>query len=133
MPKTWEEKFNSITAFHIKVLDVDFADMKKGQTMLIATPEIIDGYIHNIKKGTATDIKTMRKDLALKFNTDVTCPVTTGIYTRIVAEKSYNDFLLNKDKITPIWRIIDPKSLLAKKLSFGIEFITKKRLEEDIL
>jgi hypothetical protein len=60
--------------------------MKAGSTMYISNPKTIDAYIRNIPKGKYTDLKTMRNDLAIEHHAEVTCPVTTGIFLRIVAE-----------------------------------------------
>ena len=68
----------------IKVLDTDFSDMKVGEKMLIATPKIIDEYINQVPKSYTVDMKTMRKDLALTHQVEVTFPVKTGIFLRIV-------------------------------------------------
>ena len=40
MKKNWVEKFNQPKEKIIKVLEKDFADMKAGEKMLIATPQI---------------------------------------------------------------------------------------------
>ena len=54
--------------------------------MLIPTPKLIDAYIRQIPEGKAVDSQTLRKDLALQNGAEVTCPLTTGIFLRIVAE-----------------------------------------------
>ena len=100
--------------------------------MLIATPKIVDAYIQQIPKGKTANLQTLRKDLAATFHAEYTCPVTTGIFLRIVAEKAYEDYESGKKKITPFWRIINPNSAPAKKLSFGTDFIRSKRLAEGI-
>lgn len=69
----------------IKQLDKAFADMPEGCVMLIATPQIIDEYVRGIAFGKRVDTKTMRRDLAQQFEAEYTCPVTTGIFLRIVA------------------------------------------------
>ena len=76
MSKSWLEKLNSDKQPIVKILEKDFADMKAGQTMFIATPLIIDGYIRAIAKGQCKDVKTLRKELAQQNHADVTCPVT---------------------------------------------------------
>ena len=54
--------------------------------MLIANTIIFDKYIvNNIPYGEFISTKNMRLDLALKFNCDVTCPLTTGIFIRVVS------------------------------------------------
>ena len=96
--KSWKEKLNIDKSFVVKRLDKNFSDMKVGENMLIATPKIIDEYIKQIPKGININIKTLRNDLALTYNADTTCPVTTGIFLRIVSEAAYED-LLNGEKI----------------------------------
>ena len=78
-------KYND-KSFVVKKLDKNFSDMKVGENMLIATPNIINEYIKQIPKGISINIKTLRNDLALTYNADTTCPVTTGIFLRIVSE-----------------------------------------------
>ena len=130
MKKTWIEKYNQPRDKTIKILDKDFTDMKAGEKMLIATPQIINKYVNQIPSSFLVDMKTMRKDLALSYNADVTCPVTTGIFLRIVAEFAYEQYKDGKTNITPFWRVVDPQSGLAKKLACGPTFIQKMRALE---
>ena len=131
--KSWKEKLNIDRSFVVKRLDKNFSDMKVGENMLIATPKIIDDYIKQIPKGININIKTLRNDLALTYNADTTCPVTTGIFLRIVSEAAFEDFLNGEKKITPFWRVVDHESKTATKLACGINFIKKRRSEENII
>tara|TARA_A100001234_G_scaffold136652_1_gene120045 strand:+ start:367 stop:789 length:423 start_codon:yes stop_codon:yes gene_type:complete len=131
--KSWKEKLNTNKSFVVKKLDKNFSDMKVGQNMLIATPKIIDEYINQIPKGININIKKLRKDLALTYNADTTCPVTTGIFLRIVSEAAYEDLLNGEKNITPFWRVIDHESKTASKLACGINFIKKRRIKENII
>ena len=132
MKKSWIDKFNQPREKMIKVLDTDFSDMKVGEKMLIATPKIIDEYINQVPKSYTVDMKTMRKDLALTHQADVTCPVTTGIFLRVVSEASFEKIILGEKNPTPFWRVVDPKSNLAKKLACGSKLIRDMRaLEAD--
>ena len=131
--KSWKEKLNIDKSFVVKRLDKNFSDMKVGENMLIATPKIIDDYIKQIPKGININIKTLRNDLALTYNADTTCPVTTGIFLRIVSEAAYEDFLNGEKNITPFWRVVDHESKTATKLACGINFIKKRRSEENII
>ena len=76
----------------------------------------------------------MRNDLAIEAGADFTCPMTSGIFLRIVCEYHYQKWQLNAEAtdICPFWRMVDPKSDLAKKLSFGSEFITEIRQIETL-
>ena len=100
--------------------------------MFIATPRIIDEYIKHIPYGKSTELSTMRNDLATDYQADKTCPVTTGIFLRIVSEASYEELKSGKgiEEVTPFWRIVNPKSKLANKLECGAEFINKQRGNE---
>ena len=137
MKKTWLDKLNETKEPKIKRIDIDFADIPAGSNMLIATPKIIDKYIQEIGVGKRIDTKTLRKDLAIAHNADYTCPVTAGIFLRIVAEANYEKLQQGKhvEEITPFWRVIEPKSVLAKKLTFGQDFllqqIEKERINEN--
>ena len=137
MKKTWLDKLNETKEPKIKRIDIDFADIPAGSNMFIATPKIIDKYIQEIGVGKRIDTKTLRKDLALAHNADYTCPVTAGIFLRIVAEANYEKLQQGKhvEEITPFWRVIEPKSVLAKKLTFGQDFllqqIEKERINEN--
>jgi hypothetical protein len=133
--KTWTDKVNDPTKeFQIKKLDKDFADMHAGGKMLIVTPKIIDEYVRHIPKGKSGSLATMRKDLANEYGADYTCPVTSGIFLRIVSEAAYEQIEKGTplNKVTPFWRVVDEKSTLNKKLSFGEAFVRKQRKSEGI-
>jgi len=112
--------------------DKTFADIPEGSKMLVATPAIVDEYIRQIPKGAHASLQQMRKDLASEYGADYTCPITSGIFLRIVAENAYEQLQQGKsvEEIAPFWRIIDLKSPAAKKLSFGTDFLKEQREKE---
>ena len=57
----------------------------------------------------------MRKNFALTHLAYVTCPVTTGIFLRIVSEASCEKIIQGEKNPTPFWRVVDPQSKLAIK------------------
>ncbi len=129
----WQTKFNKELKHQVKILDKKFADMPTNSSMLIATPKIIDQYVRKIPTGKSKTLKQMRESLAKKYSAEYTCPVTSGIFLRIVAEAAFENYITGKqalDKITPFWRIIDENSPLAKKLTFGEDFIHQMRKRE---
>jgi hypothetical protein len=132
--KSWIEKLNCDKKPKTKRIEFDFADIPANSIMFIATPLMIDNYINQIPKGKKVTAQTIRKDLALENNADYTCPVTTGIFLRIVAEAGFEKYhKTNTLKgITPFWRVIEPNSSLAKKLSFGQDFLIEQRTKEHI-
>jgi hypothetical protein len=97
--------------------------------MLIASPAILDEYVRSIPQGQTVSVKDMRNELADRHRADHTCPVTTGIFLRIVAEAAWERHLAGEPipTITPFWRVIEPDSALAQKLACGTEFIAEQR------
>lgn len=132
--KSWEEKLNHSKPSVVKKIDKSFADIPANSNMLIATPLIFDAYVQQIPKGVGVSLQTIRNDLALENGAEYTCPLTTGIFLRIVAETAYERFQNTGSlkNITPFWRAIKPGSPLAKKLSFGQDFIIEQRKKEKI-
>ena len=103
--------------------------------MLIASPSIIDEYVESILFGEFIEPLKMRDDLAKEFQADKTCPFTTGIFLRIASEASYEEYDtgIDLDAITPFWRMVNPNSKLAEKLACGIDFITERQMQENIV
>jgi hypothetical protein len=134
MPKTWTEKLQANNEPVIKKIDKAFADIPAEARMLIATPQIIAAYLKQVPKAVAVDTATIRKDLAMEYGAAYTCPVTTGIFLRIVAEAAYEQYQQQNTLrgITPFWRAIAPNTPLAKKLSFGQEWLIELRRKEGL-
>jgi hypothetical protein len=133
--KTWTDKLKDPTKQPIiKKLDKDFADMPAGAKMLIATPQIIENYVRQIPAGKDVPLLTMRKDLAAEYGADYTCPVTSGIFLRIVGEAAVEQHEAGKPlkSTTPFWRVVNAKSPLNKKFSFGPDFVTAQRKKEKL-
>lgn len=125
--KTWQEKFNTRCEPELEVLQKDFGGMKAGQTMLISTPAEVEATIRAIPRGQQLSMVELRQKLADPHHADGCCPMTASIFTRIVAELS-----LEQGTDVPFWRVVDPKSPLAQKLSCGPEYIQAKRAEEGL-
>jgi hypothetical protein len=132
--KTWSDKIAGDKLPEVRRNEKGFADIPPGSTMLIATAKIVDDYIREIPIGKEVTLQTMRKDLAVQYQADYSCPVVSGILLRIVAEASYEQYSKGKplSKVTPFWRMIDEKSTIGKKVSFGSEFIKAQRKKEGI-
>lgn len=118
----------------VEIADKTFAGVEKGSKMLIATPKVVDAYIRNIPKGSSTTLQQMREDLAIEYHADATCPLTSGIFLRIVAENAWDEFQNGKplNKITPFWRIVNSKSPTVKKLACGVDWVKEQRLKESL-
>ena len=134
MAKTWEQKFNTDRQPEVKRTAKKFADIPEGADMLIASPKVVAEHLSQIPEGYGTDIKKMRVDLANDFGAQYTCPVTTSIFLRVVAEYAHEQIEAGKkaSEVPPFWRAIDRKSKIRQKLSFGTDFIDQRRKAEGL-
>lgn len=132
--KTWQEKLHNGMPDKVVTSDRKFADVPAGASMYIGTPGVVEAYIRNIPKGSHTSLQQIRKDLAAEHNAEYSCPITTGIFLRIVAEAAHEEYMAGKPlkKIAPFWRMIDSKSPAAKKLAFGSAFVQEQREKEGL-
>ena len=96
------------------------------KTMVIAPPIDYDTFIKNVPSGKLITTDTLRKAMAKKYNVDITCPLTCGIFVNIVAWAS---FQRNGD-ITPYWRVLKSDGELNIKYPEAIEH-QKRLLEEE--
>jgi alkylated DNA nucleotide flippase Atl1 len=88
-------------------------------TMLIATPLLVDAEVRKVKKGKLTTVGQIMGSLARQFKADCTCPMTTGIFLRIVAEAAEEDRADGKKQITPYWRVLKSDGSLNEKYPGG--------------
>lgn len=132
--KTYTEMLNRPRTPEVCVTEKAFAGIPAGVAMLIPSPEQIRNFILEIPEGQFVPIGQMRESLARRNRADVTCPLTTGIFLRIVAEAAWEDLEkgMPVEEITPFWRVIEPKDNVAKKLKCGPEWIEKQRATEGI-
>jgi hypothetical protein len=119
--KSWIEKRDCNKVPHVKIIDKAFSGVPKGSKLLISSPKEINDFIHTIPKNIQLEPREMRNILAKKHNADATCPVSTGIFLRIVAEAAIEEYNNGKtlNEICPFWRIIRPTSTIGKKLTIS--------------
>lgn len=130
--KTWAQKLAAGKPPHVAVLDKAFAGVPAGKRLFIASPQLLREKLAAIPAGETVDVAELRNSLAAEHGADATCPVTTSIFLRIVAEAALEEVAAGQQvhAVTPFWRVIDPKSPLAGKLTCGAEFIEMQRRME---
>jgi alkylated DNA nucleotide flippase Atl1 len=89
--------------------------------MLIPTPKLVDAIVRRVPKGRLVTVGEIRRKLAADFSADVTCPLTTGIFIRIVAEAAEEDRANGRKRVAPYWRVIKDDGSLNPKFPGGIE------------
>jgi hypothetical protein len=132
--KTWQEKFDSPKPSEVKIAAKDFADMKAGQKMLLTTPKDVDAFVRKIPAGQSINMKQLRAALAEEAGAEVACPVVTGIHLRTIAElvTMKLDASVPSEDLTPVWRVIEPKAALIKKLEYGAAKLMTLRQAEGL-
>ncbi|WBQ12231.1 hypothetical protein L2D00_10290 [Hyphomonadaceae bacterium BL14] len=132
-PTDWRKRLRCAKPAKTVTLHADFGGVKAGTVMFIATPEIIAGYVAAIPPGETRSVPRLRNELARRYKAQATCPVTTAIYLRVVAEAALTDLAEGAETaaITPFWRVIDPGSAIARRLTCGDDFIRHQRALED--
>ena len=98
--------------------------------MLIPRPLDVDALIRRVKKGKLVTQAEIRERLAKDFGVDVTCPITTGIFVRIVAEAAEEDLHEEKKRVTPYWRVTKKDGGLNPKFPGGVEAQAARLKEE---
>lgn len=130
--KTWRQKYETSAEPHIDTMSKSMWGVSAGAKLLISTPKELEAEVRKIAPGNTRRPEEIRADLADRHGADATCPLTTGIFLRIIAEVALEDLAAGAplEDVAPFWRVVDPKSPLAKKLSCGPEFIQNRRLAE---
>jgi len=88
--------------------------------MLIATPRLVDELVSRIPKGKLATVAQLMGRLARDHHCDTTCPMTTGIFLRIVAETAEEDMAAGRKRITPYWRVLKTDGSLNEKYPGGV-------------
>jgi hypothetical protein len=132
--KSWADKRAGAKPPHVTVLEKAFAGTPAGARLFIASPLLLEEWLGRIPRGQAMDAVALRAELAREHGADATCPVTTGIFLRIVAEAALERREMGApvEELPPFWRVIAPGSPLAAKLSCGAAGVAALRAAEGI-
>jgi 6-O-methylguanine DNA methyltransferase, DNA binding domain len=130
----WRKRFAAKKEPKVVVLETDFAGVKAGNKLYIATPGIIANYVASIPYGETRTIERLRNELARKHKAHATCPVSTAIFLRVVAEAAWDDLTEGAlpQNVVPFWRVIDANSPIAKRLRCDSAWLTHMRAAEAV-
>ena len=121
--KTWRQKLEEEHPDHGKVVDIPPKMQNRFGTgkMLIPKPMDINNLIKKIPKGKLATVTQIREKLAKDAHANCSCPMTTGIFLRIVAEVAEEDVRSGKKEVTPYWRVIKADGSLNEKFPGGTQ------------
>jgi alkylated DNA nucleotide flippase Atl1 len=131
-PKSWREKLENPGEGLPKVVTgpPKWAKRFGGRRVLVATPLLVSGVIQRVELGKLITVVQIREHLAKGFQADATCPLTTGIFVRIVSEVAEEDLKAGKEKVTPYWRVVRSDGSLNEKFPGGMEAQAARLREE---
>jgi len=116
----WREKLEKQQDPKVVKIPPKMSRFGKG-TMLIPTPKLVDDLLRKVRKGKLVVVSELRRRLAADFASDVTCPLTTGIFLRIAAEAAEEDRANGRKRITPYWRVVKDDGSLNPKFPGGVD------------
>lgn len=121
--KTWRQKLEEQHPAHGKIVDVPLKMQKRfgAGKMLIAKPLAVDALVRKIQRGKLVTVTQMMEKLAKDAHADCACPMTTGIFLRIVAEVAEEDLRSGKTEVTPYWRVLKSDGSLNIKFPGGTQ------------
>lgn len=132
--KTAREKLAVKKDMKKVLMDKPFGGIKSGEMMLVATPQMVDAYIREIPHGQSRSLPDLRADLAEAEGCDGTCPMSTSIFVRMVAEAALEDLSDGKtvSEVSPFWRVITSQDKIAKRLNLDPAWIDEQRSLESV-
>ncbi len=130
--KSWHEKLEKPVAGLPKVVDVPDKWVKTmgGRRVLVPTPMMVDALVRTVPRRKLITVGQIRQRLAQPFHAESTCPLTTGIFLRIISEAAEEDRQAGRTSITPYWRVVKDDGSLNPKFPGGVESQAQKLREE---
>jgi hypothetical protein len=130
--KSWREKRENAVPGLPKVVAVPDKWVKTmgGRRILVPTPRLVDELVRTVPKRRLITVGQIRRRLAQPFHADSTCPLTTGIFLRIISEAAEEDRHAGVKRITPYWRVVKDDGSLNPKFPGGVKAHAQKLKEE---
>jgi hypothetical protein len=128
----WRQKLEREHPSHGKIVDTPpkMRNRTSQGKMLIPEPLKMDALIRIVKRGRLLTVPQLMNRLAKDAGADCACPMTTGIFLRIVAETAEEDLREGRKRITPYWRVLKKGGLLNPKYPGGAQAQATRLKEE---
>ncbi len=116
--KTAVAKRDTAAAPNVKTLAESKGSNYPPGRMLVASPLAVQDELAKVPTGRVITAPQLRARLARRFGADYTCPITTGIFLRIVAEAALEEA---RGGDVPVWRVVAENGAMLEKLPGGPE------------
>lgn len=129
---TWRQKLQEEHPNHGKLVPIPPPWQKrhgKGM-MLIPRPLDVEAALRKVRKGKLMTQGVLRAQLAEAAGAETSCPMTTGLFARMVAEAVEEDLRAGKKRVTPYWRLVRDDGKLIEKFPGGPDSQAARLREE---
>ncbi len=100
--------------------------------MLISSPRELEAVIRRVPEGRVLTLAALRANLAKAHRADYTCPLTTGMFLRVVAEAAEEERAARCGDVAPYWRVVRDDGALIDTLPGGTEAQARRLVAEDV-
>jgi len=123
MPKkTWNEKLRVGNGLpKVEPISDKMSKRLGFGTMVVPSPLEVDEIMRTVGEGKLITADIIRTKLAEKHGATTTCPLTTGIFTKIAAFAAEENIKEGGKDITPYWRTLKTGGELNEKYPGGID------------
>ena len=121
-PKTsWRAKLEQHHPNHGKIVVAPprMAQGREDASMLIPLPRKVDALVREVPERSVALVSDMRARLARGAGAEIACPLTSGIFLKIVAETSEEDRAGGEAQPAPYWRMLKDGGGLNPKFPGG--------------
>lgn len=128
---SWEQKFDRACSQDLpKVVKIEGKMTRRWGTgtVVIPNPRDVDGLMKKVPKGRLLTINEIRQHLAAKHKASIGCPITTGIFAWLAANRAQELADQEKKSTIPYWRTLKTGGEINPKYPGGVE--RQKRLLE---
>lgn len=131
---SWVERLEASRESEVRPVPPERKGAGPGKTMLFPSAQLVNDTIRAIPEGRSVTPKELRSELARRHGASMTCPVTTTMMLRLVAEAA-NEAHRNGAslaEVAPVWRVLDRKASALKKLTFDHGYLLDQRAKEGL-
>ena len=119
--KSWEQKLDNASHPHSVTAPERWVGGVAGKTMLIPSAWELDKIVRKIPTGQTRKMSEIRAEMAKAHGADIACPMTSGIFLRMLAEYAEEQRTGGENDIMPYWRVTDDKGKILPKLALVLE------------
>lgn len=129
---SWAERLAASNGVDIRPVPEGRRGMTPGKSMLYPSARMVYDAIRAVPDGQTITPKELRTSLAEQYGAEYTCPVTTTIALRIVAEAANEarEEGASLDDVAPVWRVLGSGASALRKLTFDPQWILDERAAE---